>query len=84
MEISIGDLLTVENEKYITLEVLTHEGNNYAFVNKVEENEEECTDEYYIFKIMEDGIRIVIESDLMQVLIPKFEKLLKQDIMNLL
>lgn len=82
MEISNGDLLTIENEKYITLEVLTHEGNKYAFVNKMEENEEECTDEYYIFKIMEDGIKIIIEQDLMEILIPKFEKILKQDIMN--
>ena len=50
MEIVVGDLITVEGVQYITLEKLTHEGNNYIFVNKVI-NEEELTDEFYIFKI---------------------------------
>lgn len=83
MEIVVGDLITVEGVQYITLEKLTHEGNNYIFVNKVI-NEEELTDEFYIFKINGDNIRIIVEDDLRKTLLPKFEELLKKDINELL
>ena len=83
MDIAIGELLTIEEKKYITLEVLTHKGNNYAFVNKVTD-EDECTDEFYIFEILEDGIRIVIEDKLKNELMTKFQNLLEKDIKELL
>lgn len=83
MDIVMGDLLTVEGKKYITLETLIYENNKYAFVNKVI-NEEEVSDEYYIFKIVDGGIRIVVEDKLKNILIPKFQELLKKDINELL
>lgn len=83
MEITIGDLLTIEGKKYITLETLMYEGQKYAFVNEVTE-EEECTQDYYIFKLEEEGIKIIIEENLKNILIPRFEQLLKKDINELL
>lgn len=83
MEIVVGDLITVEGVQYITLEKLKHEGDNYIFVNKVI-NEEEVTEEFYIFKIVNNGIRIIVEDDLRNKLLPKFEELLKKDINELL
>ena len=83
MEIVIGDLLTVEGKQYITLEKLTHEGNEYLFVNKVI-NEEEVSNEFYIFKVVEDGIRIIVQDNLKQELIPKFQELLKKDLDELM
>jgi hypothetical protein len=83
MEIVIGDLLTIEGKQYITLEKLTYEGNEYIFVNKII-NEEEVSDEFYIFKIVDEGVRIIVEDDLRNTLITKFEELLKKDIKELL
>lgn len=83
MEIVFGDLLTVEGKKYMTLATLNHDGNKYAFVNKII-GEEEITNEYYIFKLLNDGIRVVLEEDLRNILIPKFQEILKQNINELL
>lgn len=81
MEINVGDLLTIEGIKYITLSVLNYDNNDYAFVNKMTD-EEEATDEFFIMKILDDGIRIIIEDDLKNILIPKFEYNLKKYINN--
>lgn len=78
-----GDLLTIEGKKYITLETLTYENNNYAFVNEMTEDEE-ATEDFYIFKIFDDGIRIVVEETLKNTLLPKFQELLEKDIKELL
>lgn len=84
MEFVVGDLLTVEGEKYITLEVLSYEGNNYAFVNKIT-SDEEITDEYYIFKALEDdNIKVVVEENLRNTLLEKFEELIKKDVQHIL
>ena len=83
MDIVFGDLLTVEGKKYMTLATLNYGGNNYAFVNKII-GEEEITNEYYIFKLLNDGIRVVLEEDLRNILIPKFQEILKQNINELL
>ena len=83
MEIVVGDLITVEGVQYITLEKLTYEGNNYIFVNKVL-NEEEVSDEFYIFEEKQDGVRMEVEDDLRNKLLPKIEELLKKDIKDLL
>ena len=81
--VSVGDLLTIEGKKYITLELLNYENNDYLFVNEMTD-EEEVTEDFYIFKLFYDGsIRIVTEERLKQVLIPKFQELLKNDIRDL-
>ena len=83
MSVIKGDLLTIEGIKYITLETLSYEGNEYAFVNKVTENEE-ITEEYYIFKVNGDNIVIVVDDNLRNILIPKFEELLRKDIQDII
>lgn len=83
MDIVMGDLLTVEGKKYITLETLTYENDKYAFVNKVID-EETVSDEYYIFKILNNGVKMVINDELRNILIPKFQEKLKQNINELL
>lgn len=83
MDIVIGDLLTIEGEKYITLQKLTYENNDYIFVNKVID-EENIGEEFFIFKIVNNGIIIVESDNLRNILIPKFEELLKKDINKIL
>lgn len=82
MSVNVGDLLTIENEKYITIEVLNYENKNYAFVNK--SINEDITNDFYIFEIFEDNsVRVVYEENLKDALIPKFEEKLKENIKGL-
>lgn len=83
MDFVIGDLLTIEGNKYMTLETLTHENNQYIFVNKVL-NDEEVSDEYYIFKVLKNGVKLITDEDVINILIPKFQELLKKDIKELI
>lgn len=82
MSVSVGDLLTIEKEKYIVIEVLNFDNKNYAFVNKSVDGD--ITDDFYILEVFEDdSVRIVYEDELKKVLMPKFEELLKEDIKKL-
>lgn len=83
MNIVIGDLLTVEGEKYITLQKINYEGFDYVFVNKTV-SDDEVSDEFYIMKVVNDGVSIVIEEELKNILIPKFQELLIKDMNELL
>lgn len=83
MNIVVGDLLTIEGEKYITLEMVNYNGNEYAFVNKMTEAEE-ATDEFYIFEILDDSISIVTDDSLKDILILKFQDLLQKDIVKIM
>ena len=79
MNISVGDLLTVNEQKYMTLEVLKYENSQYAFVNKVTADEE-VTDEFYIFEDLGDHVKIIEDDNLRKILLPMFEKMLVMDI----
>lgn len=79
MNIINGDLLTINNEKYLVLENLDYQNKKYALVNQVSKTEE-ITQDYYIFEIIGDSIIIVENDKLKNLLIPQFEELLKKDI----
>ena len=79
MNISVGDLLTFNEQKYMTLEVLNYENKQYAFVNKVTASEE-VTDEFYIFEDLGGYIKIIDDDKLRKILLPMFEKMLVTDI----
>ena len=83
MKYLIGDLLTLGNEKYVVIEGLNHENNNYVFVNKILDGD--ITDEFYILEIKEDeSIEIVVENNLKNILMSKFEKILQKDVSEIL
>lgn len=83
MKYIMGDLITVANEKYVVIEVLNYENNNYVFANKI--FNEDITDEFYILELKEDGTAIIIvEDELKNILMSKFEKILQNDIAELL
>ena len=77
MDFNVG--LTVEGEKYIILELLDYENRNYSFVNKVM-LEEDFSEEFYIFELLGNSIKIVNDDKLKNILLPKFEEMLNNDI----
>lgn len=79
MDFNVGDVLTVDGEKYIILELLDYENRNYSFVNKVMV-EEDFSEEFYIFELLGNSIKIVNDDKLKNILLPKFEEMLNNDI----
>lgn len=83
MDVVIGDLLTIEGKKYITLEVLDYEGSNYIFTNLMTDDEE-TTEDFYIFRVINNEVEMVLEEKLKNILIPKFQKLLENDLKKII
>lgn len=71
MKIVVGDLLTIKGEKYITMDVVPYGGVNYAFVNKMTKDEEP-TDEFYTFEILEKSVKRVEDKKILDILLPMF------------
>lgn len=79
MSIGNGDLLTIRDKKYIILSLLNYENKNYAFVNKIVNND--ITPDFYILEIYEDNsVKMVYEDEIKNILIPKFEIKLQEEI----
>lgn len=75
------DVITFdENDKVIVLEALIHEGNEYVYVNEILPDESDITDNYMVMVVhYEDGtLEKVKDGKLLEVLLPKFHKLLQQ------
>ena len=83
MDVVIGDLLTIDGKKYITLEVLDYEGSNYIFTNLITDDEE-TTEDFYIFRVINNEVEMVLEEKLKNILIPKFQKLLENDLKKII
>ena len=82
MKVECGDLLSFNGKKYITLEKVMYCNKMYLFANEVF-NDDFVSDNYYIFELKDDSIVIINDVDLGKILLPKFQKLLNNDI-NLL
>lgn len=83
MAVEKADLLEIDGEKYITLAVLSYEGANYAFTNKITENEE-VTEDFYIFREYYNGYDKIVDENIINMLLPKFQKMVKEDLKKLM
>lgn len=75
MDIIKGDVLTLKNDKYIVIETLNYQNNNYIFTDKLKNNE--ISKEYNIFKV--DGDYVEMIEDNME-LTEKFKELINEDL----
>jgi len=73
MKIIVGDLLTIEEEKFITMDVITYDGVDYAFVNKMTDDEEP-TETFYVFEIIDDEVELVEDKEILDQVLPIFSK----------
>lgn len=79
MDIIKGDVLTLKNDKYIVIETLNYQNNNYIFTDKLKNNE--ISKEYNIFKV--DGDYVEMIEDNME-LTEKFKELINEDLNSFL
>lgn len=73
MKIVLGDLLTINNEKYIVLDSILLNGQSYVFVNKLT-SDENSTKEFYVFKVIGNTINIVKNKNILDDILPLFSK----------
>ena len=50
-----GDIINIGNEKFIILTKFNDNGKNYAFINKVNDAEDEITGDYFVILINENN-----------------------------
>ena len=76
-------LISNDDSKYVILSVITENNKEYAFANKLDNNTDVPTDEYCIFTINENDIDIIIDNNLINEMIPKFNKQIENDLRNI-
>ena len=71
------------NEEYITMSVIEENGHEYAFANKLNQDGEP-TEEYSIFTITNNEITIIGDNNLINRLLPIFQKEIADDLKKIL
>lgn len=77
----IGNLLTINGEKYLVLDQLNKNGINYIFTCKM--INEEPTSEFFIFDINECGAKKITDDKTIEELLPQFSQNLVEQMNNL-
>lgn len=67
-------IISNEDSKYVILSVIMENNTEYAFANKLDNSTDTPTDEYCIFTVNESEINIIIDNNLINKLLPKFNK----------
>ena len=73
MNIKLGDLLTLDDGRYVTLDNIEYKNEKYIFTDKVDDNDKPMNDTC-VFKIVGDVLEIIDDKDLLDTLMPIFLK----------
>ena len=69
--------------EYVVMSVIQDSSKEYAFANKFDKNNEP-TEEYRVFTLVDDELEIVEDSDLINKLLPTFQKNIVEDLKEML
>ena len=83
MMLNKGDIISLNQNKYIIIELLDYNNEKYAFTNKLKDIEE-IGEDFYILKINGNNGNIITDEKLIETLLEKFKNMLNEDIDNLL
>jgi len=72
-KVTIGDLITLDDGDYLVLDMQTYNGIEYAFTNKIAENEQP-TKEFYTYEVEGDEVTLVDDEGMLNILLPMFSK----------
>ena len=82
MDLTSGTIITLKNNKYIILETLKHNNDDYAFTNEIKNDD--TTENYYIFKLLGNEVLLITDTTLINKLLPKFQNKLSKTLENIL
>ena len=78
MELIQKKIIEKDSKKYIILDVINYQEKKYAFVNKITDDEKNVTSEYYIFTSNQNDIFLLEDVELINKLLPIFQKNLEK------
>lgn len=79
MRIMVDDLITLGDKKYITLDSIYYEDNNYIFVNEVTKDEEP-TKSFYVFKVVDNSCLLIDDTKILDLVLPIFSSNVQKQI----
>ena len=80
MELRIKKMFTIDDNQFITIATTEYNGKVYAFSNKIDEENDEVTDEYNVFTVEDDKIVYVNDTELINKLLPTFQEQIKNEL----
>lgn len=83
MNFEKAKIIEYDNIEYVTVSIIKEKDKEYAFANKLNDNEEP-TDEYRIFTIFEGDLTIVEDNNLINKLLSIFQKEIEKDLKGIL
>lgn len=81
MKYELGDIFPLGENKYMVAEMSTYMEVEYLLLCKLD-NEEEPTNELYVYKVVNDGLVKVTEQDILNIILPVFNNKIQRDINN--
>lgn len=79
MKLSLGDIFNVGEKKYIVIEKCTFTDIDYIFVNKLTA-EEEPTNDFYVYKENKNGVVLITDKNVLDIVLPIFSNKLQNDV----
>ena len=79
MDLLNATVIAVKSKKYIIVETIEHDNKTYVFTNEIV-NEEDLTEDYYIFEAINEKFNLITDEELINILLPKFQEKLKKTI----
>lgn len=75
------DVITFEdNEKVVVVDTLEYEGNNYLYVDKIDEQETTNLKKFHILRVCEDDyLQKETDNDILMKILPQFNEKLKKE-----
>lgn len=77
--INNGDVLTINNNKYLVLESARYEEVDYIFTNKLDQDEN-TTEEYFVMKKNNGGVLFVTDKKILDIILPVFSNKIQKEI----
>lgn len=79
MIITIGDVLTIKEDKYLVVETARYEEMDYLFANKLLDDGE-LSEEHFVMKKTATGVLLVTDEKVLEVILPVFQNKIQKAI----
>lgn len=82
MKYELGDIFPLGENKYMVAEMSTYMEVEYLLLSKLDK-EEEPTNELYVYKVENNGLVLVTEKNILDIILPVFNNKIQKDITDI-
>lgn len=83
MSFQLADIINYNSEKYVVLNIVEENGVNYAFANRLNDFDNEPTDDFSVFYIINNKILMVLDNTLISKVIQESKKQIANKLIDL-